>query len=444
MKEIGSLVDSNQNSLLAVMQQVDPIYVSFQVSESDFLAWKRAEKSGELILADGAKAPYVEITLIDGTPFDRRQRDGRHAVRDVPGGVLRAAVLRHHPMDQRDWRQTSAETGGQSEEGRDGCQGRRGSDVMKKSKWFPVVCIAFLVAGCMTGPDYKRPDLDVPGKWSEPLDGGEIARTRRPNSPVPGPWWASLGDATLDSLVARAIEGSFDLRAAEARLREARAIQDVTSAGLWPQVDTSAAYQRTQTRKIESSSAGGGAAKTPRRQADLFQAGFDASWELDLFGGIRREKEAAKADTESAEEARCDVLITVAAEVARNYFELRSAQNRLETAANNIQAQKEALDIARARFEAGLTSELDAKIAEAQLASSQSVVPALETAAQIAIHRLGVLAGAAPGAMQEELSRKAALPNTPPEVPVGLPVDILRRRPDVRRAERQVAAATAS
>lgn len=338
---------------------------------------------------------------------------------------------------------------------------------------------ATLLSGCMIGPDYERPDIPLPNEWSEALEGGESGRSSTRDE-----WWASFGDPMLNCLIERAVAGNFDLQAAEARLHEVRAYEDMSGAALWPQINADAAYQRSQTRKLESlrgnsgsvtlspngvsvagttpgpagtmltivpDLTGGGnssitvspGAKTPERQDDLYRAGFDATWELDLFGGVRRGQEATRADTEGAEEVRRDVLISVAAEVARNYFGLRSAQLRLETANKNIKAQREALSLARSRFNAGLTNELDVTIAEAQLAASSSVAPALEVSIQMAIHRLGVLIGSTPGALQEELAVKAPLALPPPEVPVGLPADVLRRRPDVREAERAVAAATA-
>ena len=355
---------------------------------------------------------------------------------------------------------------------------------MKFLHFIAMIAAVTLVSGCMIGPNHKRPDFPLANQWSEKLGGGETAKASPPET-----WWASFGDATLDSLIKRAMAGSFDLRAAEARLKEARAFEDISGAALWPQVNTNGAYQRSQTRKTESSSrrgsasitltpngvgvsatgmpagaggptvtvvpdltggnntsvtvSSGAATKTPKRQGNFYQAGFDASWELDFFGGIQREREASRADTEVVKEVRRDVLISVTAEVARNYFVLRSVQNRLETANKNIDAQTQSLDLARSRFKAGLTSELDVKIAEAQLASSKSVIPGLETSAQLSIHRLGVLIGDAPGTLQQELAQKAPLAQVPPEVPVGLPADILRRRPDIREAERAVAAATA-
>jgi len=171
---------------------------------------------------------------------------------------------------------------------------------------------------------------------------------------------------------------------------------------------------------------------------------FDASWEIDLFGGQRRALQEATALYASVEDNRRDVLVSVLAEVARNYIEVRGFQRRLAIANNNIQAQAEAVDIARARFNAGLTSELDVKQAESLLATTQAQLPTLETALKQGIHQLSVLIGQPPGALLAELSKEAPVPATPPIVPVGLPSDLLRRRPDVRRAERRLAADTAN
>jgi NodT family efflux transporter outer membrane factor (OMF) lipoprotein len=352
---------------------------------------------------------------------------------------------------------------------------------MKTFRLGMIVVIAALMPGCMTGPDYKKPNVSVPEKWSEPLEGGA-----KDGPAQLAQWWKFFGDSTLDALIARAIQSNFDLRTAEARIREARASQRMTEAGLWPQLNASGSYTRTESKKAPSAtgnansvtisplgvsvtgtqtgpsgltimenrnlSAGGGSSLTitspqsssaPKRQNDLFQAGFDATWELDVFGGTRREKEAAKASTEAAEENRRDVLVTLAAEVARNYFGLRSSQDVLEIVNANIRLQKETLELVRARFQAGLTNELDVKTAEAQLATTQSSAPALETSIRYSIHRLGVLLGREPGALLEELTPRALLPAVPAGIPVGIPSDLLRRRPDVRRAERELAGATA-
>lgn len=358
---------------------------------------------------------------------------------------------------------------------------------MRIEYWLTMAATVVLISGCMVGPDYERPDVALPEGWSEPFAGGESG-----DALLQQEWWTVFGDATLDSLVDRAAAGNLDLRTAQARLQEARAFEAMSGAALWPQVNVAGMYQRSQSREIDMSgspmgsaaltltpngvgisvtgmpegaggptvtvvpdlsgsgnsavtigSGTGFMANTPDRHTDLYQTGFDATWELDIFGGVRRGQEASRADTQGVEEVLRNVLISVEAEVARNYFGLRSAQSRLATANENIKAQDEALSLAQARFNAGLTNELDVKVAEAQLASSKSVVPALESAIQFAIHRLGVLLGSDPGTLQEELAVATPLAAAPPEVPVGLPVDILRRRPDVRQAERAVAAASA-
>jgi NodT family efflux transporter outer membrane factor (OMF) lipoprotein len=176
---------------------------------------------------------------------------------------------------------------------------------------------------------------------------------------------------------------------------------------------------------------------------DLFQVGFDSSWEIDLFGGVRRSVEAANAQIQATEEDRRDILVILLSEVARNYVEVRGNQLRLAIARRNIDSQQQTVDLTQARFEAGLGSELEVAQAKAQLAATESLVPALETAARLAIHRIGVLLGQQPGSLLDELSIEAPIPLVPPEVPVGLPSDLLRRRPDIRLAERNLAAATA-
>ena len=345
-----------------------------------------------------------------------------------------------------------------------------------------LIGMSILVASCTTvGPDYKKPDTKMPGKWNAQLEGGEKADT--PNLVE---WWKGFGDPILDSLVTRSLDANFDLRIAETRIREARASYQISESVLWPQVNASGAYARSQTQKPAAATGAGstsvtlsqgelgvtGTQVTPNgttisltpdltgggnsrltvvpgsgqgmnRQNDLFQAGFDASWELDLFGGNRRAIEAAHASIDVAEENRHDVQLSLIAEVARNYFNLRLMQSSLNIVQNNIKIQKEALELARSRFQAGLTSELDVKTAEAQLATTSSAVPQLEAAISQYIHRLSGLLGREPGTLQDELSIVAVLPKAPPEVPVGLPSELLRRRPDVRRAERELAVATA-
>lgn len=285
-----------------------------------------------------------------------------------------------------------------------------------------------LLAGCAAGPDYHAPKPATPAAWD--------AGTNTAATVVE--WWKTFHDAELDSLITRAVKANHDLRRAEARLAEARALRNGAYWDLGPAVTGAGAWTDKRTSKNARPAAG----------ADLhtvtYDAHFDARWELDVFGGKRRAVEAALAAFRSIEEDRRDVWISVIAEVARNYLDVRGAQQRHVIAQKNIAAQTEAVAIARARFNGGLTSELDVKQAETLLATTQAQVPAIETTRQQATYRLGVLLGQLPESLVAELAATAPLPPVPPTVPVGLPSELLRRRPDVRRAERDLAAATAN
>jgi NodT family efflux transporter outer membrane factor (OMF) lipoprotein len=301
-----------------------------------------------------------------------------------------------------------------------------------------------LAAGCAVGPDYHAPKANTPANWSEAQRGGT---TNKPMEIVS--WWRSFNDPELNSLIDRAVATNHDLRIADGRLREARALRSGAFFDLGPKIDGSAGY--TDVRQSRNSlpfktSGPLGSTITSNYlfQYDLYDAHFDASWEIDVFGGKRRALQEANALLAFVEEDRHDVLVSVLAEVARNYIEVRSFQQRIAITHKNIAAQRDAAEIARSRFNAGLASELEVKQAEAVLATTQSQIPNLETSLKHSVHRLGVLIGQEPGALTAELSSEAPVPAPPPEVPVGLPSDLLRRRPDVRRAERELAAATAN
>ncbi len=339
--------------------------------------------------------------------------------------------------------------------------------------------LGLFATGCMTGPDYVRPDIATPDDWvSEKADG--VAAT-----PVDiATWWTQLDDPVLDGLIARALEDSFDLQIARVRVREARAARGIAASSLLPTVgfDASATRSRGPKQDFDSGSpvsgglsvgpggisrtltvrgenvtisqtgsAAGGTTGltisptggTPSRTSDLFASGFDASWELDVFGGNRRGVEAADADLEAIIEAERQVMVSLVAEVALNYIDLRSAQQRLAITESNIDAQAETVNLTGARFDAGISSELDAVRAKALLATFQGQVPRLEQQVASAIYRLGVLLGGEPGLLLAELEPVAPLPTAPAAVPVGLPTELLRRRPDIRVAERQLAAQNA-
>lgn len=315
---------------------------------------------------------------------------------------------------------------------------------MKTRTVYRHALVILLLAGCAVGPDYHPPKGQAPTNWSEAQMGGTT------NSAVQiVEWWKTFNDPELNSLVQRTVAANNDLRLAEGRLHEARALRAGTASDLGPTINGGAGY--TDTRQSRNSlpfntsgPVGGQITSNYLFQTDLYDAHFDASWEIDVFGGKRRALQEANAVLASAEEDRRDVLVSVLAEVARNYVDVRDFQQRLAIANQNIAAQQDGFDIARDRFHAGLASELDAKQAGVLLATTQSQVPTLEESLKRAVHRLGVLIGQEPGALLGELGATAPIPVPPSEVPVGLPSDLLRRRPDVRRAERQLAAATAN
>jgi outer membrane protein, multidrug efflux system len=297
--------------------------------------------------------------------------------------------------------------------------------------------IAF-AGGCVVGPDYHPAPANAPAAWISPLPDGITHSTTAASS-----WWTSFNDVELESLIQRAARSNLDLRVAEARLRQARAVRGGSEADFRPAVDATGSYARAKQSQNQPFF---GALPLPPNfpfEYNVYQVGFDASWEIDLFGGKRRALEAATAEWEGAIEARNDAMVSLLAEVARNYVELRGGQQRLKIARRNLAIQEEALDLTRARLQGGVATELDVTRAAALLAGLQAAIPPLETAERAAMYGLAVLLGQQPGELVAELSPPVALPPTPPEVPIGLPSDLLRRRPDVRRAERQLAAETA-
>lgn len=341
---------------------------------------------------------------------------------------------------------------------------------MKAKTRVAAVLLPLTAAGCMVGPDYKRPDVAVPAHFA----------TTQPAATQPAKlvdlsrWWESFSDPELDSLIDRAIHSNLDLRVAENRVLESRAERQIQSSGLFPVANGSASYSRDRFSKQgfyipgaggassassgnstasraaptggtggSSSSSNGLASAFNRSEIDTWQGGFDASWEIDIFGGVRRSIEAARADEQSSIDARRDALVTLLAEVARNYIDLRGVQRELAIARENVKSQQSTVELTRSRFQAGLATDLDVARAEAQVATTQAQIPGLVTSMQQSIHHLGILLAKDPTALQSELESSAPIPKPPPEVPVGLPSELLKRRPDIRRAERDLAAATA-
>jgi NodT family efflux transporter outer membrane factor (OMF) lipoprotein len=281
------------------------------------------------------------------------------------------------------------------------------------------------------GPDYAPPEVSAPEQWSAELEGGLNAH--RTETQALASWWEALNDPTLTSLIERAIEGNLDLRTARARVRQARARRGISKADLFPTLD--AAGSRRWTRSSEETGAG--------TKRDFYAVGFDAGWELDVFGGVRRSVEAAEADVEASEEELHTVLVTLLAEVALNYVEVRTFQARLSTAETNLATQEETYALVLARFEAGLTTQLDVEEARYNLENTRAQIPTLQTGLEQAGNRLAVLLGEDPGTVGDELSEREPPPVTPLEIAVGVPADVVRQRPDIRRAERELAAQTA-
>lgn len=303
-----------------------------------------------------------------------------------------------------------------------------------------LLAISLLLAGCKAGPDYKKADPPVPVQFgslepgiatSEPLD-AEHMKT----------WWKILRDPVLDSVIERAVEGNLDVRIAESRVRQARAQRGVASSKYYPEGEVDGSYQRFKTTE-NGSTTGAGTAGTRDRRFGLYLLGFDASWEIDVFGGVRREVEAADADLAASREALRDTLVTLQGEVARNYVEVRALQLRLDIAREDVKARRETVELNEAKFRGGLIPELDLARARGALANAESTIPLLENALLAAMHRLAVLLGQEPMSLVKELSVKTDLPQVPENLPAGLPSNLLRRRPDIRRAERELAAATA-
>ena len=307
-----------------------------------------------------------------------------------------------------------------------------------------VAFTAALLAGCTVGPDYRPPATAVPQHYLEPADGGlssaELAH-----------WWRSFSDPELSSLVERAVALNLDVQTAAARIREARAREVVAGASSLPEINAQASATRQRISEsaipIPPGTAPGGGSPggtfgLPGTEFNTFRVGLDASWEVDLFGGTRRGIEAASARTQSAIWSRRDLQASTAAEVATAYLTLRTLQERIANAERDVARQSRLERLVGARYRGGLTTGLDLQQQRSERATSAAELPTLRSQAQAEIHALGVLTGTTPEALAAALTPPKALPS-PPLVPAGRPSDLLRRRPDIRAAERQLAASTA-
>jgi len=300
---------------------------------------------------------------------------------------------------------------------------------MRKFRFLLAPVAAAVLAACAVGPNYQPPETPAAGKF----DGIEATYSTQE---AVADFWQTFEDKTLDKLVDDALVANYDVRIALSRVAEARALRRDTAFDLAPSINAGAGYTKTKFSEAQT------IAGTPRN-TELYDAGFDAFWELDVFGRVRRGLEASNAQLDAFEAAERDAQVIVTAEVTRTYFELRGFQQQLDVARRNVSNQQSTLDLATARLEAGRGTEFDTARAQAQLSATLGTISPLEAAVARSIHRLSVLVGREPGALRAELASTRDLPPLPGIVPVGDPAGLLRRRPDIRIAERDLARSTA-
>jgi NodT family efflux transporter outer membrane factor (OMF) lipoprotein len=289
------------------------------------------------------------------------------------------------------------------------------------------LALAMATACTAVGPEYEPPAIAAPAAWQ---NAGERAVAQAEDLSA---WWERLDDPVLAALIEEALAGSLDLRSAQARLRQARALRGAAGAERFPTVSAFASASRARA----SEEAGSG------RTGGFYSAGFDASWELDAFGGVRRGIEAAQADLEASEASLQNTRVSLAAEVALNYVEVRNFQALLAISRANVATQSETFQITGWRAQAGLVGAIDVEQARAQLEQTRAQIPNLETSRAQAEHRLAVLLGRAPGTLRARLAAAGPVPVPPGRLAIGIPADTLRQRPDLRAAERTLAAQTA-
>lgn len=296
--------------------------------------------------------------------------------------------------------------------------------------------VAIALAGCAVGPDYRPPQTVTPDQWHElPATG---VRVESPDAALLATWWTTLNDPQLNEFIERALADNKTVKQASARVVQARAQRAITGGGFWPNLNASTSASRS-----ESEGGFNERGEAVNTVGESYGTGFSASWELDLFGGQRRSYEAATAQLAATEAELRDVLVVLLGDVALSYIGVRTAQSRLDFAERNLESQREALEITRWRADAGLTTVLDVEQANTSYEQTRSQIPLLESSLVQNMNRLAVLTGQTPGALQSTLQQRKPIPVAPVDIVAGVPADVLRRRPDVRSAERQLAAQTA-
>lgn len=301
------------------------------------------------------------------------------------------------------------------------------------------------LAGCTAGPDYKGPAsagaLPPPASFARGQDMSDAAQ------PASATWWKAMGDPTLDDLEAKALAANPDIAIAQARIRQARASVRSERANSAPKVNASAVYAHATVPGVDLGNDGGeggeGSGGSDTQSLNLYNLGFDASWEVDLWGGHRRGVESARAQAEAADANLADAQVTLTAEVAQAYINLRDRQQRLSLGADDVERQRQTLDLTQQRRSAGTASEFDLEQQRDKLERAQAALLPLEADRDAYLNALAVLTGQAPGALDTALAETGSVPLPPASVAIGDPEAMVRRRPDIRAAERRYAAATA-
>jgi NodT family efflux transporter outer membrane factor (OMF) lipoprotein len=311
---------------------------------------------------------------------------------------------------------------------------------LEAARWLCRVALGaapLAATGCMVGADYVRPEMDLPPAYGEAANGPAEAAAFAATVPTEIRWWRQLGDPQLTDLVESAVTANYGIVVAGARLREARAARQVAQSMLYPQVSVGASALRF--------SGSDAAIGLPGVDLDdnLFQIGFDASWVVDVFGGTRRGIESARANEGAVAADRRAVVLMVAAETARAYLELRGVQQQLQIDLDILEQQQQTLAVTEDRRLNGLASHLEVLRARTEVEATAAEIPPLQQASRQYIHLISTLLGREPTALSAELEQGAAVPAVPGQVAVGIPSDLLRRRPDIQGAERQLAVATA-
>ena len=324
--------------------------------------------------------------------------------------------------------------------------------------WLSLIAPLLLGACTTLGPNFALPEWTGPGAWA----GADRAKAPVISRAVPEPidpnWWTLFKDPVLTGLEQRVARDNLDVAIAALRIEQSRAQYDAAVAGGLPRLNGNTSYTRQKASNVgvfanapsalgangASGSNVGGLGSRRLNPFDVFQAGFDASWELDLWGKIRRSVEAAEASTEAQEEARRDLLLTSLAEVARDYIALRSAQTQMRIAKESARLAEDSLRLTQQRAAGGVTTTLDVANASAQLSTTLALIPAFEQQEARLINALSLLLGMPPNGLRAELESPKAVPPVPPTVPIGLPSELARRRPDIRQAEARLHEATAT